>query len=341
MRPIVETVVKNLPEPDGRVLDEARAVSDEPDRHRHFLDRVAALHELESCPPAAPLAWPGRLRIAAFNAQRLKNVSATRALLDRARTDIALLSEVDCGMARSGNGSPIRDLTAAAGEGYLYGVEFVELDLGNAREIAEHRGERNARGFHGNAIATKLPLADSCLIPLEESGFWFPGREGGQRRIGGRMAIAARAVGAPVPLWLVSTHLESKADERDRQVQIQALLRALDRIAPNAACVIGGDFNTKKLPRDADALRAALEEPERFEPLFEDLRRAGFSWADSNLAEPTQHTGPTGKPRPPFGKLDWIVVRGMKLTNPQVLSAVDGEGRPISDHQLIAADLAL
>ncbi len=73
-------------------------------------------------------------------------------------------------MARSGNVHTVRALTEASGEGYLYGVEFVELDLGNAREMREHAGERNA-------VVTALRIESACLIPLEESGFWFQGYE--------------------------------------------------------------------------------------------------------------------------------------------------------------------
>ena len=47
-------------------------------------------------------------------------------LPDDTGAQVTLLSEVDLGMARSGNAHNIRDLIAGSGEGYLYGVEFVE-----------------------------------------------------------------------------------------------------------------------------------------------------------------------------------------------------------------------
>ncbi|MFC4174329.1 endonuclease/exonuclease/phosphatase family protein [Microvirga sp. GCM10011540] len=341
MRPPIKHALDELPAPDDALLAEARRAEPNPTEHRRFLERITALHALERRPPARPLEWPGRLRVAAFNAERLKYRPATRALLDRIGAHAALLSEVDVGMARSGNVHTIRDLIGERGEGYLYGVEFVELDLGGVSETRLHAGERNACGFHGNAVVTHLALEEPCLIPLEESGFWFPGRKGTQRRIGGRVALAARVAAAPRPLWLVSTHLESKTDEADRQRQVQALLRALDSFAPNDACIIGGDFNTKALPRGEGERHLLIDAPERFEPLFKDLRAAGFSWADSNLAHPTQRTGPANKPRPPFGKLDWLVVRGVTAENPQVVPVLDRSGKPISDHEMVAVDLVL
>ncbi|MBF9195246.1 endonuclease/exonuclease/phosphatase family protein [Microvirga terrestris] len=343
MRALIARFVSDLEPPDSIVLEDARQASTLGQKavHGSLLERIPALHAVEHSPPANPRPWPGSIRIAAFNAQRLKDRRATRHLMRQAGAQVTLLSEVDLGMARSGNAHTIRDLTAGTGDGYLYGAEFAELDLGSADEVAQCAGQRNASGLHGNAIVTGLALEHPWLIPLEENGLWFPGIDGLQRRVGGRMALAARVAEAPRPLWIVSTHLESKSDPADRLMQIEALLRALDVIAPDEACVIGGDFNTKALPRGEGERPLLLEAPERFEPLFASLRKAGFEWQHANLPLPTQTPGPTNKPAPPFGKLDWFVVRGCEASNPQVISAVDELGRAVSDHEMIAVDLRI
>jgi endonuclease/exonuclease/phosphatase family metal-dependent hydrolase len=340
MRPSIDRIVPHLEAPEDALLDEARHAAPQQDTHRDLIRRIPALQAIEQGAPAPARPWPGPLRVAAFNAERLKNRPAVRNLMRRAGAQVTLLSEVDLGMARSGNTHNIRDLIEGSGEGYLYGVEFVELDLGSVDEIELCAGQSNARGLHGNAIVTGLALERPHLIPLEENGLWFPGIKGAQRRIGARMALAGRVTEAPRPLWLVSTHLESKTSPADRQAQIRALLRALDEIAPHEACVIGGDFNTKALPRGEDERHRLLEAPERDEPLFDDLRKAGFEWQRANLALPTQTPGPTNKHAPPFGKLDWIVVRGLEASNPQVIPAVDDEGRAVSDHEMVAVDLS-
>lgn len=340
MRAVIDRVVPTLPVPEDSLLDEARRASLRgEDVHARLLQAIEAFRAVEQAPPERVRPRPGTVRIAAFNAERLKDRPAVRRLLQQARADIALLSEVDCGMARSGNTHNLRDLTAGTHEGHLFGAEFVELDLGDSSEIRAHAGERNAASLHGNAIVTGLTLEAPHLIPLEETGLWFPGFKGAQRRIGGRMALAARVAGAPKPLWVVATHLESKTDPADRQAQIRNLLAALDAIAPGEACVIGGDFNTKALPRGEDERHLLLDAPERYEPLFADLRQAGFAWAGANLALPTQTPGPTNKHEPPFGKLDWIVVRGLTVAGPQIVPAVDPEGRAVSDHEMIAVDV--
>jgi endonuclease/exonuclease/phosphatase family metal-dependent hydrolase len=341
MRSVIDKVVQNLDVPEDFILEEARwALLQNEDAYSRLLQQIPVFREIEQASPERVRPCPETIRIAAFNAERLKDRPAARRLMERAGADITLFSEVDLGMARSGNTHNLRDLIAGTGEGYLFGVEFVELDLGDRSEMREHAGARNARSLHGNAIVTGLALEVPHLIPLDESGLWFSGFKGAQRRIGGRMALAARVGGAPGPVWVVSTHLESKTDPADRQTQIRNLLRALDVIAPGEPCVIGGDFNTKALPREESERHLLLEAPERYEPLFTDLRVAGFAWVGANLARPTQTPGPKNKHEPPFGKLDWIVVRGLTVASPQIVPALDEQGRAISDHEMLVVDIA-
>lgn len=339
MRPIVTDTTPDLPPVPDAVLLEARTKAPRPEDHARYLRELAPFHLIEAVPPRYVAPWPARLSVASFNVERLTDVKAVRALLDSVGAHVALLTEVDVGMARSGNRHTLRDVTAETGEGFLYGLEFLELDLGDESEMRTYAGERNTSSFHGNAIVSNLRLERPHLIPLEESGFWFPGQDGAQRRIGGRMGLAARLVDAPFPLWVVAVHLESKTTREDRQGQIQALLRGLDSFAAGEACIIGGDLNTKELPAGEGAQQQVLKEAEQFEPLFGDFRREGFAWAAANVAAVTQRTGPSGKPPPPFRKLDWFLVRGISPEHSRVIPALDGQGHPISDHDMLALDL--
>jgi endonuclease/exonuclease/phosphatase family metal-dependent hydrolase len=114
------------------------------------------------------------------------------------------------------------------------------------------------------------------------------------------------------------------------------LCAGIERVAPGAACVIGGDLNTKALPPEEGSWFAELAV---HEPLFAHAARAGFDWRAANTPAPTQRTGPAGKPHPPFRKLDWLLTRGVHAENPRVVAALDGEGRAISDHEMVAADI--
>lgn len=340
MQAIVREVLETLPAPDRVILAEARlaAASGDAAGHERFARQIEALRAIEWRKPGRPAPWTGSMTVTAFNAERLKNPEATRALLDRAGATVSLLSEVDVGMARSGNRHGLQALTERTGEDCLYGVEFVELDLGDPQEIEAHAGERNATGFHGNGIVSALRLTEPCLISLEEGGRWFAGRKGAQHRLGGRIAVAARVEDAPRPLWLVATHLESKTDAEDRADQMRRLLDALDSVTAGAAAIIGGDLNTKALPAGDEA--RWLAEPERWEPLFEAAAAAGFDWRASNVPAATQRTGPSGDPEPPFRKLDWILTRGVAVADPRVIHALDRAGRPISDHEMLAVDVS-
>jgi endonuclease/exonuclease/phosphatase family metal-dependent hydrolase len=340
MKRIASRIVETLPCPPEPLLEAARNASKGPASHAAYLDQIAAFGMVEKGAVAQQPRWSGALRLAAFNAERLAAPDTVASMLSRERIDVALLCEVDIGMARSGNIHTVRKLSASLGMGYAFGAEFVELDLGDEGEMRRHRGQQNVCSLHGNAIVSRFGIEEAHLIRLESDGLWFGGIDGAQHRIGGRIALAAR-VPAPQPLWVVSTHLESKTDPEDRQRQVRTLLQALNELIGDAPCIIGGDFNTKTLPREEGSLRKALASPEEDEPLFADLREAGFSWQASNLAQATQRDGPWKKHERPFGKLDWIFTRGIKACNPTVIQAVDEKGSAVSDHEMVAVEVSI
>ncbi|MCX8101028.1 MAG: endonuclease/exonuclease/phosphatase family protein [Geminicoccaceae bacterium] len=308
----------------------------------------ACLHAIEAAAPPAPrLDLPKRLRVVYWNAERLTAVGTARDLLARAGADVVLLAEVDVGMARSGNRHTVAELAHGLGAGFLFGVEFVELDLGDERERARCAGQRNRDGLHGNAIVLTLPLARPALVRLETSGRWFDGRFG-ERRVGGRMALLAEVATSAGPVLLVSTHFESHTDPSDRAREMGVLLDAIDRHAPGMPALIGGDLNTSTFDlagrRDTAGVVAAvatdpdrLVAPERWEPLFDLAARRGWSWTDANVAGlATQRTRADGTPAPPLGKIDWFLARGLRCSDPAVLPAVDARGMAVSDHELLA-----
>ncbi|HEY4165110.1 MAG TPA: endonuclease/exonuclease/phosphatase family protein, partial [Dongiaceae bacterium] len=274
--------------------------------------------------------------LVAWNAERLKYHAASAAMLAASGADLVLLSETDLGMARSGNRHTTADLAAGLGMGYAYGVEFIELGLGDEREQQWHAGENNIAGLHGNAILSKLPLTDLTLMRFAGSGRWFNGRDGEQRRLGGRMALAARLPLGGKNVVAVTVHLESDSDPHDRARQMEELLAALDRRYDGAAMVIGGDCNTAALPP-----ASGFEDVEDFEPLFGALRKAGFHWRGANDRMATQRTRPDGKPKPPFRRIDWLFTRGLTAAAPRTLPATDEDGLAISDHDAIAVDLSI
>ena len=188
-------------------------------RHRALFDRVEV-----APPPAATRTLAGPARIAFWNAERGKDLDASAALLGALAADVLLLCELDLGMARSGQAHTTRELAERLGTGYAFAVEFLELGLGDAREQAWHAGEVNQAGLHGAAILSAFALERPAVIRLETDGDWFDGRHG-ERRVGGRIAVAATLAIDHTPVTLVSVHFESHGDPAQRASQMRPAAR--------------------------------------------------------------------------------------------------------------------
>ncbi|MDL2402107.1 endonuclease [Rhizobium mayense] len=258
---------------------------------------------------------------------------------------MTLLCEVDRGMARTQNRDGIVELAGRLEEGYLYAVEFVELGLGDRTEQIVHAGEVNAEGFHGAALLSAAGMANPFLIRLDARGDWFDGAHG-ERRVGGTIALGAKIAVSGRWVTMVSVHLESHCDPELRGQEMTRMLEMIEKIAPGEPAILGGDFNTSTAPftKRRDDPAAWLEQlareperltlPERYEPLFEAARQAGYEWQECNVAEkPTQRFAESNtRPR---AKLDWFFTRGLEASLPQIVEAVGQDGKPSSDHEAL------
>lgn len=285
------------------------------------------------------------LIVIAWNVERLRHGDAIAATLTGQSPDVVLLSEVDEGMARSGNGHPLRTLADRLGHVFAYGVEFLELDGGNEAERAATGTASNAEGFHGNAVTSAMTLLRPFMVRLDAAGGWF-GPERGQPRIGGRMAIGGQVLIGNSRVTVVSVHLENRTDPASRAIQTRHLLDAIDKYDPQAPVLLGGDFNTLTASHEerhddpkAWAARIAAEpgrliDVEPHEPLFAVLAGRGYDWKTANNPDlPTQRrqaSDPT-----PVGRIDWFFTRGLVATAPAVLPAVLADGSPSSDHEAL------
>jgi len=272
------------------------------------------------------------------------------AVLAAVGADVALLSEVDSGMARTANGDGPREVADALGAGYAFGVEFVELGLGDPAEAAQARGA-NQRGLHGNLILSRAPLTGTEVVRLDRGGDWFS-TDRGQPRVGGRMAVIGEVALDGVGVTVASTHLEAFSAPGRRAEQLEALLAAVDRRRPGAPAVVGGDLNTFGADRAELADRRAWTEARRADPtrfswpvdhesLFSVARDHGYHWVDANVAAPTTRHHPDGRPDHPPLKLDWILTRGLEARRPTVVPALGTDGTVLSDHDLVAASVRL
>jgi endonuclease/exonuclease/phosphatase family metal-dependent hydrolase len=291
-------------------------------------------------------------RIVFWNAERLKYLAPSIAMLSAAKADAYVLCELDFGMARSGNIHTADELARGLGAGYIFAVEFVELGLGDNRERGWHKGATNTSGLHGAGLVSRHVLQRPRVLRLETSGRWFDGKFG-ERRVGGRIAIMAELEIGGKPVLLVSVHYESHTGPDDRLAQTRLLLDNIDRFSPGQPVLIGGDFNTNTLDRSnherlaivLDALRndpLRLDLPMAYEPMFQELRGRGYDWENCNLMGAyTQRTRPDGTPKGPLGRIDWFFSRGLTCYDPAVIPAVDQAGIAISDHEALAVTIQL
>jgi endonuclease/exonuclease/phosphatase family metal-dependent hydrolase len=244
--------------------------------------------------------------------------------------DIVLVSEVDHGMARTGQRHTTEAKAAALGMTYAFAVEFHELDLGGPTERAYCTDDFNALGWHGNAVLSSVPFERVVMFRLDDHGHWFAAGAGAadpeQPRLGGRMAIAAVLQGAQGAVCVVSTHLESNADAAHREMQFCRLLDTVDEFSPDMPVLIGGDLNSgNHLPPDFDWRR---------ETLFAHGEQRGYSWeltADGPTTRPSLIT-----PHPDrVMKLDWFAGRGLACLDKGVRISLDHDSKPLSDHDCV------
>jgi endonuclease/exonuclease/phosphatase (EEP) superfamily protein YafD len=203
-------------------------------------------------------------------------------------------------------------------------------------------------GWHGGAVLARLPLVEPRVVRVEPGGRWFDGALG-ERRIGSRIAVLCRLplldrAGRAREVALASLHLESHSDPDERAAQLAAVFDALDRHAPGAPALVGGDVNTHSLGRaeleDRARLRAALAadpsrlaDPVAHEPLFALAERRGFAWRGANPAGgvPTYKRDGRGALA-----LDWFFARGLEVADP----ALHPTGA-LSDHEAIGLTVRL
>jgi endonuclease/exonuclease/phosphatase family metal-dependent hydrolase len=343
MRAIVSACVEALSTPPAGERMAAAAGPMTQSEHERWMQRWSCMHALEvKQAPPVPTVSAEPAKVVAWNLERCKHVEASASLIAARRADVVLATEMDWGCARSGQRHTTADLAAALGLGSVFGVEFVELALGDARETAEHAGEQNLHGLHGNAVLSRFPIGRSVLIPLDDGGLWFVSDlKQGQRRVGGRHAIAAEILAPAGAFWAVSAHFESQSTPDSRAAEARRLLDGLEEVANGAPIVIGGDFNVLELSRQQLSDEEMFAAPEKVEPSFANFRQAGFAWTDCNAPGTTTRPHPWQPQDKPRLRIDWLFARGMTGRRPWIMPALGLNGTVISDHDAIGAEFIL
>jgi endonuclease/exonuclease/phosphatase family metal-dependent hydrolase len=256
-------------------------------------------------PPNAAGPWPATLRVVAWNMEYTAHFDEQLALLtshpELSTADVYLLSEVDRCSARNGMRRAARELAEALNAQYVYGIEFVELEI-----------DRVAGGDTGQAIVSRRPLSGVRLHCHSSQNDWFESSD--EPRLGQRVFLHADLPVADQQVRLYVVHYESEDLFGDkRSVQAKELLDQAQALACDRPQIIGGDMNA----------------PYCGAPELDVLRNAGF--VDTvGLAGDLAATNTSGF------RLDYVFARGFRVLDGGVVRDLG-----LSDHDALWVDLEL
>lgn len=326
-RGIFRDAAPDLPAPPLRVRDRLKAMPRSEAAHRAAMLALPCMTMLQHDPASSPrpLAFP--FVAGAWNLERCLSPELSSEVLTRERVEVALLSELDSGMARTAQRQTCRAIAGALEMSCAYGVEFLELDLGNPVERAFCSDTVNLEGFHGNALLAPR-LGTPFLVRLDDSGHWF-GDDSPEARIGGRCAIGGWLDTEEGPVLAVSAHLESSATPEERGASFSFLLDLVEREAAGHPLLLGGDLNTG-LGAGGDWRR---------EPLLTEAAERGFALHSGDPEQPTTRPSRITLNPPRAYKLDWILTRGLRTGVSATIAALAPDGTVLSDHDLVTVSV--
>lgn len=295
--------------------------------------------------------------------------------------DVLLLTELDYGMARSGNRFVAQEIAHELSVNYAFATVYVALQKGSGVE-SEVEGE-NTLSIHGLAMMSPHPMKNVHAVPLPNGKDKMWGKE---KRLGRLRALIADIEHPSGTFRAVTVHLDAHCSRAHRRFQMNIILDHLDTL-PRLPTLIGGDWNTTGFNSQSGTRaifgyfrRVAmgpknvalnhLPHPERYfeRPMFNDIERRGYNFRDlNNVGTGTLHydVGSIEKNTNlrdwvpewcfPFifwaagrvggivhTRLDWFTAKGMLGTNPRSIAGlVDESGTPLSDHDPITVELVL
>lgn len=154
-------------------------------------------------------------------------------------SDLLLLTELDNGMARSGNRNVPREIAESLNFNYAFAPCYIALDKGSGVE-AFIEGE-NTHSLHGNAIMSRYPILNAHSIALPNGKDKMLGKE---KRLG-CLRVVIGDIDHPLGMFrAVSLHLDAHSTQSHRHQQMKIVLDHLDKLTPKLPVIIGGDWNT-------------------------------------------------------------------------------------------------
>ncbi|HVF45867.1 MAG TPA: endonuclease/exonuclease/phosphatase family protein [Pyrinomonadaceae bacterium] len=244
----------------------------------------------------------GFVRAAAWNIERGKRLAGIVGALQThpvlRSSDVLLLTELDYGMARTGNRFVAREIAGALGMNYAFAPCYVALNKGSGLE-SQVEGE-NTQALHGNALFSRFPLRRAHSLALPNGKDKMSGKE---KRLGSQRAVVADVEHPLGSFRAVSLHLDAHSTQAHRARQMRLVLEHVATLAPQLPTLVGGDWNTTTynsrratyailgyFRRVAMGVRRVVEQhyphPDRWfeRGLFREIERRGFVYRELNAA---------------------------------------------------------
>ena len=152
--------------------------------------------------------------------------------------DVLLLSELDYGMARSGNRFVAKELAEELGLNWAFAPVYIPLQKGSGVE-ANMPGE-NTVSIHGIAIMSPWRMRDVHAVPIPNGKDKMRGKE---KRLGRLRSLIADIEHPTGTFRAVAVHLDAHCSRRHRALQMKIIVDHLDML-PAMPTLIGGDWNT-------------------------------------------------------------------------------------------------
>jgi endonuclease/exonuclease/phosphatase family metal-dependent hydrolase len=152
--------------------------------------------------------------------------------------DLLLLTELDYGMARSGNRFVARELAEELQLNYAFAPVYIALQKGSG--VEEFATGENTKSLHGLAMFSKYPIKNAHAVPLPNGKDKMFGKE---KRLGYLRALVADIEHKSGTFRAVTVHLDAHSSRKHRQMQMRIVLEHLETL-PVLPVIIGGDWNT-------------------------------------------------------------------------------------------------
>lgn len=230
-RPSEEPISRRLQQEDD-LRERARQI----DEQLHAWAHVYA-------PPARHITPPQILSAVTWNLERGKNFeSLTQSLQNHpslANADLYFFTEVDWGMARTGNRNVAAELGKLLNCHSYFAPSYYNFTKGHGSE--RHLPGTNSLGLHGKAILSRYPLQNLRVVSLPNATNKLRSKEarlGEKRALIGELAMQGRR------LQVSCVHLDAFSSPADRVRQLRPAALAC---AEQNHALIAGDWNTNTL----------------------------------------------------------------------------------------------